>query len=285
MEDIMKKLLTIALLFMTVSAAYAGNITIKGSDTMVRLGQRWAEEFMKSHKDVTIQVSGGGSGTGIAALLNGGTDICEASRDMKAQEYSAAESKGIKPHRVAVALDGIAVFLNESNPVKELSLEQLRGIYTGSITNWKEVGGPSHIIILYGRENNSGTYAFFKEHVLKNEDYAEATQTLPGTAAVVNAVANDKYGIGYGGLAWGKGTKSIAVKKDDKSAAVEPTKETVINGTYPVSRELYWFFNGIPTGSIKDFLNWALSPEGQKLAADIDYVPLPEEKAKESMIK
>lgn len=281
----MKKLITVTLILMMVSVAFAGNITVKGSDTMVRLGQRWAEEYMKMHKDITLQVSGGGSGTGIAALLNRGTDICEASRDMKPQEYADAESKKIKLFRVAVALDGIAVFINDANPVKELSLEQLRGIYTGSITNWKEVGGPSHIIILYGRENNSGTYAYFKEFVLKNEDYAEATQTLPGTAAVVNAVAQDKFGIGYGGIAWAKGVKALAVKKDEKTPGVEPSMETVINGTYPISRELYWFFNGTPTGDLKDLLNWALSADGQKIAQETDYVPLPKEKAESSKIK
>jgi phosphate transport system substrate-binding protein len=281
----MKKLIAVAMVLMTVSAAFAGNISIKGSDTMVRLGQRWAEEYMKTHKDVTLQVSGGGSGIGIAALLNGGTDICEASRDMKPQEYADAESKGMKIHRVAVALDGIAVFVNDANPVKQLSLEQLRGIYTGSITDWKDVGGPSHIIILYGRENNSGTYAFFKEHVLKNEDYADVTQTLPGTAAVVNAVAQDKFGIGYGGLAWGKGVRAMVLKKDEKTPGVEPSVETVVNGTYPISRELYWFFSNAPTGELKDLLNWALSTDGQKIAADIDYVPLPKEKAESSKIK
>jgi len=281
----MKNLLISALLILSASAAFAGNITIKGSDTMVRLGQRWAEEYMKIHKDVTLQVSGGGSGTGIAALINGGTDICQASRDMKLQEYANAESKGIKIHKVAVALDGIAVFVNEANPIKELSLEQLRGIYTGSITNWKEVGGPSHIIIVYGRENSSGTYAYFKEYVLKNEDYADATQTLPGTAAVVNAVGQDKFGIGYGGLAWSKGVKALAVKKDEKTPGVEPSMETVINATYPISRELYWFFNGAPSGELKDFLNWALSADGQKIAEETDYVPLPKEKAESSTIK
>jgi phosphate transport system substrate-binding protein len=281
----MKKLITSAMILIMASVVFAGNITIKGSDTMVRLGQRWAEEYMKTHKEVTLQVSGGGSGTGIAALLNGGTDICEASRDMKPQEYADAESKKINPYRVAVALDGIAVFVNVANPVKELNMEQLRGIYTGSITNWKEVGGPSHIIILYGRENNSGTYAFFKEHVLKNEDYADVTQTLPGTAAVVNAVAQDKFGIGYGGIAWDKGVKPLAVKKDEKTPGVEPSMETVINGTYPISRELYWFFNGNPTGVLKDFLNWALSEDGQKIAQETDYVPLPKEKAESSKVK
>ena len=281
----MKKLIAAAVIFMTVSTAFAGNISIKGSDTMVRLGQRWAEEYMKTHKDVTLQVSGGGSGTGIAGLLNGGTDICQASRDMKPQEYADAESKKIVPHRVAMALDGIAVFINEANPLKELSLEQLRGIYTGFITNWKEVGGPSHIIILYGRENNSGTYGYFKEHVLKNEDFADATQTLPGTAAVVNAVAHDKFGIGYGGIAWAKGVKAVAVKKDEETPGVEPSVEMVVNGTYPISRELYWFFNGSPSGELRDLLNWALSEDGQRIAQEIDYVPLPKEKAESGKLK
>lgn len=281
----MKRILLAFVLMMLTGVVSAGTITMRGSDTMVRLGQRWAQEYMKTHTVTTIQVSGGGSGTGIAALLNGSTDICQASRDMKPQEYTDAESKGIKPYRAAMALDGIAVFLNQANPVKELSLEQLRGIYTGSITNWKEVDGPSHIIILYGRENNSGTYSFFKEHVLKNEDYAEVTQTLPGTAAVVNAVSKDQYGIGYGGIAWDKGVKAVAVKKDDMSAAVEPTVQTVVSGTYPISRELYWFVNGTPSGELKDFLNWALSVDGQKVAQETDYVPLPKEKAEQSQIK
>jgi phosphate transport system substrate-binding protein len=281
----LKKLGILLVALMAFGLAQAGNISIKGSDTMVQLGQRWAEEYMKSHSGVSIQVAGGGSGTGIAALLNGATDICEASRDMKPQEYTDAETKGIKPYRVAVALDGIAVFLHEGNPVKELSLDQLKGIYTGTITNWKDVGGPSHSIILYGRENNSGTYAYFKEHVLKNEDYYEATQTLPGTAAVVNAVAQDKFGIGYGGIAWAKGVKFVAVKKDDKTAAVSPSIETVTSGAYPISRELYWFFNGTPSGALKDLLNWTLSTDGQKIAESADYIPLPNEVAARNKVK
>lgn len=260
-------------------------ITIKGSDTLVRLGQRWAEEYMKHNDGVVIQVSGGGSGTGIAALLNGSTDICEASRDMKEKEYKQAEEVNVEPFRVSIALDGIAVFLNENNPVKELTNAQLKGIYTGSITNWKEVGGGDSRIILYGRENNSGTYAFFKEHVLDEEDYSEYTQTLPGTAAVVNAVSKDVNGIGYGGLAWAKGVKFAAVKKDDKAEAILPSDVTVSNGTYPISRELYWFFNGKPTGELKKLVNWALSEEGQRLAAEIDYVPLSKDAAEANMVK
>ncbi len=260
-------------------------VTIKGSDTLVRLGQRWAEEYMKENPGTTIQVSGGGSGTGIAALLNGTTDICEASRDMKKKEYDLAREKGIEPYRVSVALDGIAVFLNESNPVKNLTFGQLKGIYTGAITNWKEVGGSDTRIILYGRENNSGTYAFFKEHVLNEEDYSDYTQTLPGTAAVVNAVSKDVNGIGYGGIAWAKGVKFAAVAKDDNSAFVEPSVEAVSSGTYPISRDLYWFFSGKPTGELKKLLNWALSEKGQKISESIDYVPLPREAAKKYMVE
>jgi len=281
----MKNLVAIMLTVAVAATVTAGTITLKGSDTMVRLGQRWAEEYMKAHKDVSVQVSGGGSGTGIAALLNGGTDICQASRDMKPQEYADAEAKKLKLHRVSMALDGIAVFVNDANQVKELSLEQLRGIYTGSITNWKELGGSSHVIVLYGRENNSGTYGYFKEHVLKNEDFADVTQTLPGTAAVVSAVVNDKFGIGYGGVAWDKGVRALPIRKDDKSAAIEPTVDNIIKGAYPISRELYWFFNGVPSGDMKQFLNWALSDEGQKIAQATDYVPLPKEKAQAGVIQ
>jgi len=281
-----KAMFAAAILLTMVGVAAAGsNITIKGSDTLVRLGQRWAEEYMKKNKDVAIQVSGGGTGTGIAALLNGSTDVCQASRDMKDKEYKLAEEKAIKPYRISVALDGIAVFLHQNNPVTELSFAQLKGIYTGAITNWKEVGGNDARIILYGRENNSGTYAFFKEEVLTEEDYSEYTQTLPGTAAVVNAIAKDEHGIGYGGIAWATGVKFAAVRKTDKDRAVLPSIKTVSDGAYPISRDLYWFFNGKPTGGLKKMVNWALSEEGQKIAELMDYVPLPKEQAAANIIQ
>lgn len=281
-----KTILTLLALTLCAGFVISGQtVTIKGSDTLVRLGQRWAEEYMKANPEAVIQVSGGGSGTGIAALLNGATDICEASRDMKEKEYKLAEKKGITPYRVSVALDGIAVFLNDKNPVTELSLSQLKGIYTGAITNWKEVGGPDNMIILYGRENNSGTYAFFKKRVLDGEDYDDKTQTLPGTAAVVNAVAKDELGIGYGGIAWATDVKFAAVKDGDTADAIIPSIESVSNGSYPISRDLYWFFNGKPEGELKKLLNWCLSEEGQKVSASIDYVPLSKEKAMENMIK
>ena len=152
------------------------------------------------------------------------------------------------------------------------------------MTNWKEVGGPDAQIILYGRENNSGTYVFFKEHVMDKEDYADRTQTLPGTAAVVNAVAKDVNGIGYGGLAWASGVVFAGVKTDDAAAAVLPSAESVSSGAYPISRELYWFFNGQPTGELKALLNWCLSEDGQALATEIGYVPLSAERAKANQL-
>ncbi len=269
---------------LTISAT-AANITMKGSDTMVRLGQRWAEEYMKKNPNSVIQVSGGGSGTGIAALFNGTTDICMASRDMKPKEYQDAKAKNLGVTRISVSLDGIAIFLNKENPVNDLSIPQLRAIYTGELTNWKEVGGPDATIILYGRENNSGTYAYFKEHVLQEDDFADRCQTLPGTASVVNALTKDPKGIGYGGIAWATTVKHAGVKATDTTAAIHPTTEAVSKGEYPISRELYFFLRGEPSVEVKNFINWTLSPEGQKVAESADYIPLSAEVAKSSMLK
>ena len=195
--------------------AQAGTVTVKGSDTMVVLGQRWAEEYMAKHKGTTIQVTGGGSGTGISALINGTTDVCEASRAMKdAEKKQVADKAGGPPVEITVAKDGLSVYVNDSNAVKELTMAQLKDIFTGKVTDWKEVGRPGRKIIPYSRENSSGTYVFFKEHVLQNADYTPRAQAMPGTAAVVNAVARDKVGIGYGGGAYAKGINVLKVKKD-----------------------------------------------------------------------
>jgi phosphate transport system substrate-binding protein len=249
-------------------------ITVKGSDTMVILAQKWAEVYMKSHPEVALQVTGGGSGTGISALINGSTDICNASRPMKQSEIDKLKERyGSLGVEIRCAKDGITVYLNETNPVKELTIKQLSGIYTGKIRNWKEVGGADADIKLYGRENSSGTYVFFQENVVKG-DYATSCQTLPGTAAVVNAVKNDKYGIGYGGAAYSKGIKQCLVKKDDKSQSYAPTAETIKNGTYPISRYLYMYLRNRPTGEIKNYIDWILGPEGQKLVVEQGYFPV-----------
>jgi phosphate transport system substrate-binding protein len=258
------------------ASAQARSITIKGSDTLVILGQRWAEVYMKKNPGSSIQVTGGGSGVGIAALINGTTDIAEASRPMKAAEKTQLQQKrGLATIELPVALDGLAVCVHEQNPVKELSLEQLKKIYTGVAKNWKELGGNDARILLYGRENSSGTYAYFKEHVLEEADYFPTTQTLPGTAAVINAVAKDVRGIGYGGIAYLKGVRAVKVKKDASSPAVEPTLDNVQNGVYPISRFLYWYLAGQPTGQIKQLSDWVVSAEGQSVVENVGYYPLP----------
>jgi phosphate transport system substrate-binding protein len=250
-------------------------VTIKGSDTMVILAQSWAENYMKEHPGRSIQVTGGGSGVGIAALINGGTDICQASRPMKPVEKKQARSRrGKDVNEIPVALDGLAVYVHSSNPIQSITEPQLKSIYTGKITNWREVGGIDAKIVAYSRENSSGTYQFFKEHVLNNEDFAHEVQTLPGTGAIVNAVSKDMSSIGYGGIAYAFGIRVIPVRKDDKSEAVLPNLDTVENGSYPLSRNLFFYTAGAPTGDVKAFIDWVLGPEGQKLCETVGYYPV-----------
>ncbi|MBN1567597.1 MAG: phosphate ABC transporter substrate-binding protein [Acidobacteria bacterium] len=257
------------------SGTIARSITIKGSDTMVILGQRWAETYMKIHPDKRIQVTGGGSGTGIAALINGGTDICEASRPMKEKEKEMVRKRhGKDVTEIPVALDGVAVYVPQSSRIKTLTQAQLKSIYTGTITNWRDVGGDDRRIVAYSRENNSGTYVFFKEHVLNNEDFARDIQTLPGTAAVVNAVSKDPASLGYGGIAYASGIKAIAIKQDEESDGVIPSLETVESGQYPLSRQLFFYTVGPPSEEIKIFIDWVLSSEGQKICEAVGYYPL-----------
>lgn len=257
-------------------AAKTRTITIKGSDTMVILGQRWAETYMHHNPGVKVQVTGGGSGTGIAALINGGTDICAASRPMKDKERAQAKAKdGKEVAEIAVALDGLAVFLHDGNPLEELTLPQLEGIYLGKITDWKELGAPPGKIVCYGRENSSGTYAYFKEHILKNQDFATEVQSLPGTAAIINAVSKDARAIGYGGIGYVKGVKVIKVGNAPGEKSVTPTMENVVSGAYPISRKLFFYTLGQPAGEVKAFIEWALSDEGQKVCEQVGYYPVP----------
>lgn len=259
----------------TKSRGGRNTITIKGSDTMVILGQRWAETYMKENKDAIVQVTGGGSGTGIAALINKATDICAASRPMKPEERKKAEEKQTKKvTEIPVALDGIAIYVHGKNTLKEITLAQIKDIYIGKITSWKSLGGEDKKIVVYSRENNSGTYVYFKEHVLQEEDFVADAQTLPGTAAVINAVSKDRYSIGYGGIAYAKGVSVVGVKKDAGSKAVVPSLETVRANTYSISRHLYFYVMGKPQGGLKSFIDWVLSGEGQKICEEVGYYPL-----------
>lgn len=256
-------------------------VTIKGSDTMVLLGQWWAENYQQSHPQLVVQVNGGGSGTGIAALLNGTTDITQSSRPLRDSERSEFRAKY---HRdlieVKVALDGLGIYVHEANPINELTIAQVREIYAGRCTDWQEVGGTPGKIILYSRENNSGTYEFFKDHVLAKEDFAARTQTLSGNAAVINAVSQDQGGIGYGGIAFAKGVKTLAIKRDSQSPAIPPLFEHVTSGAYPISRFLYWYLPHEPTGEVKKLVDWVLSQAGQNALKEIGFFPIkPNEQA------
>jgi len=265
----------VALMAGTALIAQQRNVTVKGSDTMVILGQRWAEAYMQQNSGVSIQVTGGGSGTGIAALINGTTQVAESSRPMKEKEIAEVKAKrGKDVLELPVAVDGLAVYVHESNPVSELTLAQIKAIYTGAVKNWKDVGGRDERILLYSRENNSGTYVYFKEHVLENADYYPTAQTLPGTAAVIHAVSKDPRGIGYGGIAYGKGIKHLRVKKDANSPGVEPSMDNVLSGRYPISRFLYWYLAGPPSGDLLAFAQWVVSKEGQEVVEKVGYYPL-----------
>lgn len=268
---------SIALFAMAVGFIFAPSttITIKGSDTMVQLTQRWAEKYMKEEAGVNIQVTGGGSGTGISALINGTTDICTASRPMKdAEKLKLRERYGLTGIEVRTAKDGLTIYLNEANNVKELSFAQIKGIYTGKIKNWKDVGGNDADIILYGRENSSGTYAFLKEIVLNNEDYTNSMQALPGTAAVVNAVKRDPNGVGFGGAGYAKGVKETAVRKGDGDPAYLPHKESIASGEYPITRFLYFYLREKPSGDTKEFIKWVLGSEGQEVVEKEGFFPV-----------
>ena len=276
MKRIISTFATIAMVGLAAKAS-AATITVKGSDTLVILAQKWAETYMGLKPAIKIQVTGGGTGTGFAALQDRTTDLCDASRKIKAKEIEGCiKAFGKRPTEYKVALDGLSVYVSADNAVKELSLDQLEGIFTGKIKNWKDVGGADAAITVYSRENSSGTYEFFKEHVLKGKDFAASAQTMPGTAAVLQAVGKDKGGIGYGGGAYGAGAKHLAIKKDDASPAVEPTEETVVNGTYPIWRYLFVYVNpALDKGDIGAYLNWIRSAAGQKVVKEVGYYPLP----------
>lgn len=266
-----------AVLLLALPASAAQTLTIKGSDTMVILVQRWAEEYMKTHPDVRIQVTGGGSGTGFAALLNGTTDIAMASRPIKKEEKDRVE-KSFKEStkEFSVAKDGVTFFVHASNPVSALTMEQLRDIFLGDVTDWKDVGGKGGEIIAFSRENSSGTYVFVKEHLMKNDDFGVDIQSLPGTAAIVNAVSKQPKAIGFGGAAYAEGVKELSVLVNGKPVA--PKLEAIQNGSYPLSRDLYFYTRGTPNKTAQAFIDYTLSAEGQKLVEKLGYFPMGQKK-------
>nr|MBC7245024.1 PstS family phosphate ABC transporter substrate-binding protein [Chloroflexota bacterium] len=252
----------------------------KGSDTMVNLALAWAEAYMQLHPEVRISVTGGGSGTGIAAMINGMVDIANASREMKPEEIAAAKANGINPVEFTVARDAIAVVVHPSNPVQQLTLQQISDIYTGKITNWRQVGGENRPIVLLSRESNSGTYVYFLENVIrlgKKEStllFSPETLLMPSSEGISCEVRQNPNAIGYDGLGYvTPDQKVIAVAEDDGGPYVLPSVETVNDGTYPIARPLYMYTAGEPRGQIKAYLEWILS-DGQALVSQLGFVPL-----------
>jgi len=264
-------------------------INQKGSDTLLVLAQRWAEDFMQKHPEAQIAVSGGGSGTGIAALINKQIEMADASRPMKSQEISDAKANGVDPVEWKVAVDGISVIVHPSNPLESLTATQLKAVYNGSYKNWQNIGGKDADIVTYGRQSNSGTSVYWQEHILKNQKYRTDMQSLNGNADIVDAVARDPNGIGYVGVAYAAARKGevkiLTIQGKANQPAYEPTSENIASGKYPISRYLFIYTNGVPTGGIKEYLKFIIGDDGQKIAEEVEYIPLPPEISQEQLDK
>lgn len=253
----------------------------KGSDTMVNLALAWAEAYQARRPEVRLSVTGGGSGTGIAALINGTVDIANASRAIKAEERQKAEANGVTPVEFVAARDAIAIIVNPANPVSRISLPQLSAIYRGEILNWRDLGGEDRPIVLLSRESNSGTHVFFLEHVVRlgqkdNKDlFSPDTLLLPSSEGITAEVRQNPNAIGYDGLGYvTPDVKTLAVAENDGGPHVLPTAATVNDKSYPIARDLYLYTRGEPTGLIKEYLDWVLGPEAQKIVAELGFVPV-----------
>ncbi len=274
----MKKHWTGLLLVATVAmSASAQQISIKGSDTMLILNQRWAEAYSKVKPSVSVAVTGGGSSIGINAFINGVTDICAASRPMRKSEVDRARSRGAIANEIPVAIDGLAIVVNAANPVKSLTLDQVRRIYIGEITNWNQVGGPNMPIVVFSRDSNSGTYGFFQQNVLQNRNWGKGVRFLPSTSEEAREVARTPGGIAYGGVAYFKNKPNLKILPIAPREGVEPIppdEQNVRSKRYPIWRYLYFYTNGKPKGAVAEFINWVLSPEGQRIAEEVGYYSL-----------
>jgi len=253
----------------------------KGSDTIVNLALAWAERYQAEHPEVSISVTGGGSGTGIAALINGTVDIANASRQISPDETKQAEAKGIKPVEFVIARDAIAVMVNPENPISQLTLQQISDIYTGKINNWKEIGGDDRPIVRLSRETNSGTHVYFLQNVIRLGDsknkafFSTNTLLLPSSEGIVNELRSNPNAIGYDGLGYvPKDLKMIGIAVQAGQPYILPSVATVNAKTYPIARDLYMYTNGEPTGAAKAYLAWIVSAEAQKIVSDLGFVPI-----------
>ena len=260
------------------SSTYIEN---KGSDTIVNLALAWAEKYQGEHPEVRISVTGGGSGTGIAALINKTVDIANASRQIKEEEVAEAKANGVEPMEHIIAGDAIAVIVNPENPVSQLTLKQISDIYSGKINNWSEVGGEDRPIVRLSRETNSGTHVYFLETVIRlgnSKDktlFSMDTLLLPSSEGIIAEVRQNPNAIGYDGLGYvPKDLKMIAIAQKEGGAYVLPSIDTVNDKSYPIARDLYMYTNGEPAGIVKEYLDWILSAEAQQIVADLGFVPI-----------
>ena len=257
------------MLFCISGVASAGKVVIKGSTTVLPIAQKTAEEYMKMNADVNISVSGGGSGNGIKAIIDGTTDIACASRFIKDKEVALAMQKGVLPVPHRVALDCVVPVVHPSNSLNDIALDSLKDVYTGKITNWKEVGGADKPIVVISRDTSSGTYEVWHKKVLKKEKVMPKALLQASSGVVAQAVAKNKYAIGYVGIGYlNKDIKALTVDH------VEATPTTAVNGTFPIARALFMFTNGWPKGEVMSFIDFVVSPAGQKIVKEEGFVPM-----------
>ncbi len=275
--------LTVALCFGMLALAGCtkgggeNTVQVKGSDTLLHLSTEWAEAFMKGSADIEVTVTGGGSGTGISALLNGTCDVANASRKIKEEEKENAEKKGLEIKEFTVARDGISVIVHPGNPVDTITMEQLKKIFTGQYDNWKSVGGPDLAIVVLSRDHSSGTHAYFKKRVLEKKEYVQSARFLASNSAIVASVKEDAGAIGYVGLGYyedAKGDVKALAVKDGEADPVGPSLETVTSGAYPISRTLQVYTAGEPEGVVKTYIDFILGEAGQKIVAAKGFVPV-----------
>jgi phosphate transport system substrate-binding protein len=248
---------------------------VKGSDTCLPLSQKEAEAFMKKNSGSSISITGGGSGVGFSSLISGTTDIAQASRSMKMDEKMKMKDAGKAYIETIIAYDALSVIVNPSNKINELTREQLESIFTGKIANWKDVGGADLKIIVYSRESSSGTFEFFKEHVMHKKNYAATALLMPATGAIVQSVSQTEGAIGYVGLAYlDKSVKALKVSYDQGKTFVAPSVDAAKDKTYPITRPLYYYYLKTTEQMVKPYVDFILSSEGQKIVLDEGYVPI-----------
>ena len=288
----MKKLLLLSLLLIFLVSCSASSqeavetqpqtyIENKGSDTIVNLALAWAEQYQTDHPDIRLSVTGGGSGTGIASLVNGTVDIANASRQIKPSEIDLANEQGIEPVEHIIARDAIAVIVNPENPISELTLQQISDIYSGVYTNWSQIGGDDRPIVRLSRETNSGTHVYFLETVLRLGDkesttlFSTDTLLLPSSEGIIAETRQNPNAIGYDGLGYvPEDLKVIAIAPEVGDAYILPSVATVNSGTYPIARDLYMYTNGAPTGAVATYLEWILGVEAQEIVKELGFVPI-----------